>query len=417
MIRSLAVCVCAVAVLTGCGDETSTPADSVEAGPVDQADGALAPGEGFADRLQMALIEAEPGATITLPDGTFELVDGLSLDVAGVTLTGAGQGKTILDFAGQTGAGEGLLVTSDDVTLSGFTMRDTKGDGIKSKGADRIVYRDLTVEWSGEPDESNGAYGVYPVESSDVLVERVTVRGASDAGIYVGQSDNIIVRDSLAEYNVAGIEIENSTRADVYGNTVTKNAGGLLVFDLPDLPKVGGHSTRLFNNQIFDNNTRNFAPPGNIVASVPSGTGIIIQANEKVEVFDNTLDQNRTAHVLVVAYSPEFEDERFNPLPRNVLITGNTYGEGGYEPQGDLAMLAPLVGGELPDIVSDGVNRWQGGDPADLNLIIDEPEDIGYLSLGLGEYPLNPLNLSPSRDRPTGGEMERLPSVDLTKAE
>ena len=129
-----------------------------------------------------------------MPEGTFSLIDSLSLDVEGVTLRGAGEGKTVLDFAQQAGAGEGLLVTSDGVTLTDFTVRDTKGDGIKSKGADRIIYRFVTVEWSGEPEETNGAYGIYPVESKDVLVENVTVRGASDAGIYVGQSSNIIVR-------------------------------------------------------------------------------------------------------------------------------------------------------------------------------------------------------------------------------
>jgi parallel beta-helix repeat protein len=87
------------------------------------------------------------------------------------------------------------------------------------------------------------------------------VRGASDAGIYVGQSSNIIVRNSIVEYNVAGIEIENSSGADVYGNIARNNTGGVLVFDLPDLPVSGGNSTRIFANQILANNTRNFAPP------------------------------------------------------------------------------------------------------------------------------------------------------------
>lgn len=372
------------------------------------------PQEMDAATLQALLIGVEEGGVVELPEGTIELVDGLSLDVNSVTLRGAGQDKTILDFSGQSGAGEGLLITSDDVIVEGFTMRDTKGDGIKSKGADRITYRDLTVEWSGGPDESNGAYGVYPVESSDVLVERVTVRGASDAGIYVGQSDNIIVRDSLAEFNVAGIEIENSTRADVYNNTVTNNTGGVLVFDLPDLPKIGGHSTRVFGNQIFDNNTRNFAPPGNIVASVPSGTGIIVQANERVEIFDNTLTDNRTAHILLVAYAPEFTDARYNPLPRDIYITQNVYENGGYEPQGDLKMLAMLMGGSLPDIVSDGVNAWPGHEPVDLGLAIDEPDTVSYVSLGLGAYPLDPKNLSPTDQRPAVEPGERLPTVELS---
>ncbi|MEM7329855.1 MAG: parallel beta-helix domain-containing protein [Pseudomonadota bacterium] len=397
----------AIAMISACSpttEDADTESANVESAAPDIID---------AETLQAMLIGVEEGGVVELPEGTIDLVDGLSLDVGSVTLRGAGQDKTVLDFSAQTGAGEGLLVTSDDVILEGFTIRDTKGDGIKSKGADRITYRDLTIEWTRGVDENNGAYGVYPVESSDVLVERVTVRGASDAGIYVGQSDNIIVRDSLAEFNVAGIEIENSTRADVYNNTVTNNTGGILVFDLPDLPKVGGHSTRVFGNQILDNNTRNFAPPGNIVASVPSGTGIIVQANDKVEIFDNTMSGNRTAHVLLVAYSPAFEDERYNPLPRNVYITQNVYENGGYEPQGDLQMLAMLMGGSLPDIVSDGVDRWQDGAPSDLGLVIDEPETVSYVSLGLGAYPLDPGNLSPSDQRPTNSVGERLPVVEL----
>lgn len=70
---------------------------------------------------------------------------------------------------------------------------------------------------------------------TNVLIEGCTAIGASDAGIYVGQSKNIIVRNSRAYHNVAGIEIENSLMADVYDNESTENTGGVLVFDLPDL--------------------------------------------------------------------------------------------------------------------------------------------------------------------------------------
>lgn len=395
----------AALVLTACSAPSEppvsdTPAESAAAG--DRPDGLveIAAGEQFAQTLQTALITAEEGDMILLPEGTFDLVDGLSLDVNGVTLKGAGQDKTVLNFAGQTGAGEGLLVTSDDVTLTDFTMQDTAGDGIKSKGADRITYRNLTVEWTGEPDESNGAYAVYPVESSDVLIENITVRGASDAGIYVGQSKNIVVRRSLAEYNVAGIEIENSIGADVYENIAQHNAGGVLVFDLPDLPQVGGHSTRIFNNRIINNNTRNFAPPGNIVASVPSGTGVIILANENVHVFDNMLTNNRTAHVLLTAYQDAFTDERYNPLPRNIVVRDNNYVDGGNDPQGDMAPLAAAIGGVLPPIVWDGVDRWGEEGPQSVNIAVNESESVGFISLGLGTYPLNPANIAPSMERP-----------------
>ncbi|MFN7271979.1 MAG: hypothetical protein ACK5VQ_06660, partial [Gammaproteobacteria bacterium] len=114
-------------------------------GPVDRA---IQPGVGAAEALQRRLIEAKPGDIVTLAAGRFEFTDGLSLDQSKVTIRGAGPAQTILSFKGQTGAGEGLLVTGDDVTLEGFAVEDTKGDGIKSKGADRITYRDLRVEWT-----------------------------------------------------------------------------------------------------------------------------------------------------------------------------------------------------------------------------------------------------------------------------
>ena len=123
-----------IAALASCGD--SAPKD--DAAP---AAGIVSAEGDFATNLQTALIEAVSGSTVELPVGHFQLETGLSLDVNGITLIGAGSDKTILDFSGQTGAGEGLLVTSDDVTLAEFSIRDTKGDGIKSKGADRITYR------------------------------------------------------------------------------------------------------------------------------------------------------------------------------------------------------------------------------------------------------------------------------------
>ena len=368
--------------------------------PAAQAPAPLSAEGDFGATLQAALISAEPGETILLPEGTFQLTEGLSLDVDGVTLRGAGQDKTILDFSGQEGAGEGLLVTSDDVLLMDFAVRNTKGDGIKSKGADQIIYRYLTVEWTNGPDETNGAYGVYPVESKNVLVENVTVRAASDAGIYVGQSDNIIVRNSVVEYNVAGIEIENSMNADVYGNVARNNTGGILVFDLPDLPVTGGNSTRIFDNEIIENNTRNFAPAGNIVASVPSGTGVIVMANRNVHVFDNNFDNNRSAHVLIMSYSQPFTDERYNPLPRDLVLRGNTYGAGGNDPQGDLAPLAAALGGQLPAIVWDGVDRWGDEAPQALNIAIEEAPEAGFISLGLGKYPIDPAAMAPSPERP-----------------
>ena len=328
------------------------------AAPVNAKTIAVTAGDGAQTRLQEALILAEPGDVVELGAGRFVLTDGLSLDVQGVTVRGQGMDATVLDFSGQKGAGEGLLVTSDEVTLRDFAVENTKGDGIKSKGADNVVYYRVRVTWTGGPKETNGAYGIYPVSSTGVLIDGCKVSGASDAGIYVGQSKAITVRYNYVEQSVAGIEIENSRDALVSGNFVTRNTGGILVFDLPGLPVMGGGNTLIENNLVVANDTQNFAPKGNIVAGVRRGTGIMVMANDYVEIRYNTLVDNPTAQVLLVSYPKLFTDKTYNPDPRRIVVGPNGIVGGGNEPQipgGE--QLAAAFGGALPGIVWDGVSK------------------------------------------------------------
>ncbi len=334
------------------------------------------PGPDAQERLQSALIEAKAGDVVDIGAGRFDLTDGLSLDVDKVTVRGAGPGATILSFKGQKGAGEGLLVTADDVVLRGFAVEDSKGDGIKSKGANRIVYHDLRVEWTGGPLTTNGAYGLYPVESTDVLIDRVTVKGASDAGIYVGQSKNIIVRNSTAMFNVAGIEIENSYNADVYSNLAMHNTGGILIFDLPNLPQMGGHAIRVFSNRVQSNDTANFAPKGNIVAIVPVGTGVLVMANKDVAVFGNALEENGSANVKLISYPRAFTDKTYNPLPRRVVVRDNVHGRTGFAPAygGSAEANAALSAGHFAVV-------WDGLGETPVSIRVTDP--VPLLSLGL----------------------------------
>ena len=357
-------------------------------------------------KLQEALIVAEPGDIVELGEGRFTLTDGLSLDVAKVTVKGKGAHKTVLDFTGQLGAGEGLLVTADDVVLRDFAVENSKGDGIKSKGADRIVYYKLRVEWTGGPKATNGAYGIYPVESKDVLVDSVMVRGASDAGIYVGQSNNIIVRNSLALENVAGIEIENSYNADVHDNLATKNTGGILVFDLPNLPQMGGHNVRLFENVAVDNMTPNFAPKGNIVANVPNGTGVMVMANRNVHVFDNMLGNNGTANVMVLGYRYPYDDPKYDPIPKGVAIWGNQHDKAGWDPKiPGGAQIAAALGGSFPPIFWDGA----GGDAAKPYI----GDMVPALNLGLTDLKASPETAQPVMLLASTDAQTELPKVVL----
>ena len=328
------------------------------------------------------------GDTLIIESGYYDFEDGLSLDVDGVTVVGRGMEETILDFKNQQSGAQGFLVTSDGVTLKDFAILDAKGDALKVIGAKGISMINLKTEWTGGPKSTNGAYGFYPVESEDVLIDGCVAIGASDAGIYVGQSKNIIVRNSIAQYNVAGIEIENSYYADVFNNLTTNNTGGILVFDLPGLPQQGGHHVRVFNNRSVGNNTDNFAPEGNIVGEVPRGTGIIIQANSDVEIFNNEIGDNDTVNIAVVTYGNETDDEAYYPHPKSIQIHGNKFGPTGYNPdtsKGELAkILFELSEGNMPDIFWDGllpISQIIFGQPEDERMVIINNGDATFLAI------------------------------------
>jgi parallel beta-helix repeat protein len=317
----------------------------------------------YQKELQLQLINAKPGDVITIPEGVHDINRGLSLNVSGVTLRGLGMDKSVLSFRNQVQGAEGLLVNASDFTIEDLAIEDTAGDALKINEGRNIIIRRVRTEWTNGPDEKNGAYGIYPVQTENVLLEECVAIAASDAGLYVGQSRNVVVRNNRVEYNVAGIEIENTIGADVYGNVATNNTGGILVFNMPDLPSPG-HSTRVYQNEVVANNTDNFGAKGTPVASVPAGSGIVINSNDKVEIFDNVIADNDTANIIISSYyATGYQGTRemaedYDPYPETIFIYGNRLTGGGSSPDGlDLKALKVAtfgINGSFPDVVWDG---------------------------------------------------------------
>ena len=316
-------------------------------------------------KLQRQLIMAEDGAVITIDAGTFSILGSLSLEgKKNITIRGAGMDKTILSFKGQTEGAEGLRVSNaENVILENLTVQDAKGDAIKTMNVNGITFRNMKAEWTGEPKATNGAYGIYPVMCTNVLIDGCVAIGASDAGIYVGQSKNIIVKNSRAYHNVAGIEIENSLMADVYDNESTENTGGVLVFDLPDLVQKKGGNVRVYNNNIHHNNFPNFAPKGNIVANVPQGTGVMILATNNVEIFNNKIVGNNSLGTGIISYfmtENPIKDKDYYPYPTGIYIHDNLYERDRvkYQGKGRMGQLFRYklrFGKKVPHIVYDGI--------------------------------------------------------------
>ena len=144
---------------------------------------------------------------------------------------------------------------------------------------------------------------------------------------------------------------------------------------MPNLTQQGGN-IRVFNNKVIANNTDNFGAKGTPVASVPAGSGMVVNANDDVEIFDNEIADNDTANFIISScYSTGYKDSSmakdFDPYPERIYVHGNSVSGGGDSPDGlDLKTLKVAMyglGGRFPDVLWDGYDnkdRKVDGKPA-----------------------------------------------------
>jgi parallel beta-helix repeat protein len=323
----------------------------------------IEPSDDDTTTIQEALIDdTDSGDVVCLCPGTYTLEREISLTVPDVTIQGVGETRddVVLDFTEQTQDDDGIAVDSDGFTIQHLTVKNTPGNGIIVRETERVTFRDIVVTWDDDDVlENNGAYAIYPVSCSQVLVEDTLVIGAADAGIYVGQSTNIIVRNNVVHQNVAGIEIENSDDADVYENEAYDNTAGILVFVLPNLNKKDGVGTLVRDNDIHDNNRDNFAVEGTVVAAVPPGIGALVLAADATEFRGNTFTNNVSTSIVLVSYEtiaalidddPQ-PDPDTDPYLSEVYIHDNTYDGNGEAPEQPFSFLGVTP---VEDVVWDG---------------------------------------------------------------
>ncbi|MFQ3335445.1 MAG: parallel beta-helix repeat protein [Candidatus Arcticimaribacter sp.] len=242
----------------------------------------------------------------------------------------------------------------------------------------------------------------------------------------MGQSQNVIIRNNKAFYNVAGVESENSTGVEIYNNDIYQNTGGLLIFNLPKLT-LYGKGVKAHDNKIYDNNLENFGVKGSIVSGVPKGTGVIIMATQDVDFYNNTVQDHVTSNLSIVSYlvfaaedDPEaaidqsiqdrgiravetdFEsDIEYNAYPGNVFIRENAFenkfsfptlsNEYGWLMIFKNKMVIPDVvyDGILPDgaIIQDENHKICIGDHGDFNFVfMDAANDFEAFSNDLSPF-------------------------------
>ena len=291
-----------------------------------RADIVVHPGES----IQSAVNAAHGGDVIAIEPGTY--AEGIQVDKPGLTLVGRrgrdGAGVVIENPGGEE---DGIRVDpgSDRFVLLNVTVRGFGENGVLVRGVDGFLLSGVTAQ-------DNGEYGLFPVHSSNGLIEQCRASGHNDTGIYVGQSHDITVRHSVAFANVNGIEFENSQRVEGLANETYDNVVGILVVVLPGLDVKTTSDVLVARNRVHDNNHPNFAPPGDLASFVPSGSGILIVGADRATVEGNAVSGNQFTGIAVgstlllgalAGLPPEaFADIEPNPdhaVIRNNRVVGN----------------------------------------------------------------------------------------------
>lgn len=363
-----AVAMAATAMFAGCGETDGDGGGSDAGGEQSEIEPfnescttTVAPKdnpEASTKALERAFINSEEGSVICMTDGTYELKRELNITKSNVTIRGESQADTILDFSPQEEGANGILVQAEkNFAAINFTIQDTPSDLLKVKQVDGVVMKNITATWTRGPSKKNGAYALYPVQSKNVLMEGCVVKNSRDAGVYLGQSENAVLRDNEAYGNVVGLEIENTFGAEAYNNRTENNANGILVVNLPDLMVKGGGKNLVHDNTVVGNNERNFAQDGTAVSSVPSGSGILVMSSNNNEVWNNTVKNNKSGGLALVSYAiidpGGSGDPEFDPFPEGNWIHDNTFTNNGSNPKGN-AQIARREDGTAPQIFWDG---------------------------------------------------------------
>ena len=309
--------------------------------PTDREPMTITVGDG--ETIQSAVDRARPGDTILVPYGIYH--ERVVVDMSDITLEGiandAGEWP-ILD--GEGVLADGIIASGNNFTVGNFHVRNYLDNGVLVEGVTGVYFHDIFAE-------NTGTYGIYPVQSTDVLVERMEVTGVDDAGIYAGQCENVIVRDSVVYGNVLGIELENTINGEVYNNHAYDNSLGIFVVILPNLTSKVSGQTKVYDNLTEDNNHPNFAPEGAIAGLMPPGIGILILGSDGNEVYNNTVTGNKSVGIAVFSLQSTgaFEELDVGGWPEDNWVHDNEYDNNGYDPDQFIKDLGIPVGDLLWD--------------------------------------------------------------------
>lgn len=302
--------------------------------------------------VQAAVDAANPGDIVRVPPGIYH--ENVLVTKDNITIEGSQD--AILDGTGLTSSGITVRSLDASARINGFRLTGLRIQNYVRNGV--ILNRVDNYQIDHAEFADNLAYGIFPIRSSQGLIEFNRVSGSDDTGIYIGQSSGAVIQKNHVTDCTVGISAEVSSNITVQDNRVMDNTIGILAAVLPGLSVTETANVQINDNVIMRNNRPNpVSDPTEILSQLPSGVGILIFGADHGTVADNRVVDNNSVGIAVIQVPPALAalDPRINPFPDHNEIIKNVVLSNGSNPD---PKIAPLPPGDLIWDLSGTGNCW-----------------------------------------------------------